>query len=122
MAEFVKSVERISFRTGPQRAEPTLRTATADQPDFTDPNPDEPAPPSCERRILATTINAQLFALDAATGRRCPGFGKDGLVDRAVEAILHAAKTDRIGDGKIFIYPLEDVLRIRTGERGPDAL
>ena len=46
----------------------------------------------------------------------------DGLVDRAVEAILHAAKTDRIGDGKIFIYPLEDVIRIRTGERGPDAL
>jgi nitrogen regulatory protein P-II 1 len=46
----------------------------------------------------------------------------DSLVDRAVEAILHAAKTDRIGDGKIFIYPLEDVIRIRTGERGPDAL
>jgi nitrogen regulatory protein P-II 1 len=46
----------------------------------------------------------------------------DGLVDRAVEAIQHAAKTDRIGDGKIFIYPLEDVIRIRTGERGPDAL
>jgi nitrogen regulatory protein P-II 1 len=47
---------------------------------------------------------------------------EDGLVDRAVEAIMQAAKTDRIGDGKIFIYPLEDVLRIRTGERGPDAL
>jgi nitrogen regulatory protein P-II 1 len=46
----------------------------------------------------------------------------DGLVDRAVEAILHAAKTDRIGDGKIFIYDLEEVVRIRTGERGPDAL
>ena len=44
---------------------------------------------------------------------------EDGLVDRAVEAIMQAAKTDRIGDGKIFIYPLEDVLRIRTGERGP---
>ena len=46
----------------------------------------------------------------------------DSLVDRAVEAILHAAKTDRIGDGKIFIYDLEEVVRIRTGERGPDAL
>jgi nitrogen regulatory protein P-II 1 len=45
-----------------------------------------------------------------------------GLVDRAVEAIMQAAKTDRIGDGKIFIYDLEDVIRIRTGERGPDAL
>jgi nitrogen regulatory protein P-II 1 len=47
---------------------------------------------------------------------------EDGLVDRAVEAIMQAAKTDRIGDGKIFIYDLEDVIRIRTGERGPDAL
>jgi len=46
----------------------------------------------------------------------------DALVDRAVEAIQQAAKTDRIGDGKIFIYDLQDVLRIRTGERGADAL
>jgi nitrogen regulatory protein P-II 1 len=47
---------------------------------------------------------------------------EDGLADRAVEAILNAAKTDRIGDGKIFIYPLEEAIRIRTGERGADAL
>lgn len=37
----------------------------------------------CSRRIISTTINAQLFALDAATGARCPGFGKDGMVDLA---------------------------------------
>ena len=47
---------------------------------------------------------------------------EDSLVDRAVEAILQAAKTDRIGDGKIFIYDLEGVVRIRTGERDADAL
>jgi nitrogen regulatory protein P-II 1 len=47
---------------------------------------------------------------------------EDGLVDRAAEAILTAAKTDRIGDGKIFIYNLEEAIRIRTGERGADAL
>ncbi len=47
---------------------------------------------------------------------------EDGLVDRAVEAIMAAAKTDRIGDGKIFVYDLEQAVRIRTGERGPDAL
>jgi nitrogen regulatory protein P-II 1 len=47
---------------------------------------------------------------------------EDTLVDRAVEAIQQAAKTDRIGDGKIFIYDVEDVIRIRTGERGGDAL
>ena len=47
---------------------------------------------------------------------------EDGLVDRAVEAIQKAAKTDRIGDGKIFISPVDDAIRIRTGERGVDAL
>ncbi|HEX6143924.1 MAG TPA: P-II family nitrogen regulator [Geminicoccaceae bacterium] len=47
---------------------------------------------------------------------------EDGLVDRAVEVIQQAAKTDRIGDGKIFVYNLEGVVRIRTGERDADAL
>ncbi len=46
----------------------------------------------------------------------------DNLVDRAVQAIQDAARTGRIGDGKIFIFPVEDVIRIRTGERGPDAV
>ncbi|MEM9442558.1 MAG: P-II family nitrogen regulator [Pseudomonadota bacterium] len=44
------------------------------------------------------------------------------LVERAVEAIQQAAKTDRIGDGKIFVYDLEQVTRIRTGETGAEAL
>jgi nitrogen regulatory protein P-II 1 len=46
----------------------------------------------------------------------------DALVDRAVEAIQQAAKTGRIGDGKVFIFDLEDAIRIRTGERGKDAV
>ncbi|MEK0083738.1 P-II family nitrogen regulator [Benzoatithermus flavus] len=46
----------------------------------------------------------------------------DAVVDRAVEAIQQAAKTDRIGDGKIFVTNVEDAIRIRTGERGTDAL
>ena len=46
----------------------------------------------------------------------------DALVDRAVEAIQQAAKTDRIGDGKVFISGIDDAIRIRTGERGSDAL
>jgi nitrogen regulatory protein P-II 1 len=46
----------------------------------------------------------------------------DQLSERAVEAIQQAAKTDRIGDGKIFVYSVEDAVRIRTGERGNDAL
>jgi nitrogen regulatory protein P-II 1 len=39
-----------------------------------------------------------------------------------VDAIQRAAKTGRIGDGKIFVLPIEDVVRIRTGERGGDAI
>jgi nitrogen regulatory protein P-II 1 len=46
----------------------------------------------------------------------------DALTPRAVEAIQQAAKTDKIGDGKIFVFPVEEALRIRTGERGPDAV
>jgi nitrogen regulatory protein PII len=46
----------------------------------------------------------------------------DDLVDKIVQAIVQAANTGRIGDGKIFVYPLQDVIRIRTGESGPDAV
>src|SRR5665811_591283 len=44
------------------------------------------------------------------------------LAPAAVDAITQAAQTGKIGDGKIFILPLEDVVRIRTGERGIDAI
>jgi nitrogen regulatory protein P-II 1 len=47
---------------------------------------------------------------------------EDGLAARVVEAIATAARTGRIGDGKIFLIPVEDVVRIRTGEQGSDAL
>ena len=46
----------------------------------------------------------------------------DEMVERAVEAIVNAARTGRIGDGKIFVSPVEEVIRIRTGERGSDAV
>jgi nitrogen regulatory protein P-II 1 len=46
----------------------------------------------------------------------------DELVDRAVEAIQNAARTGRIGDGKIFISTIEQAIRIRTGESGTEAL
>ena len=47
---------------------------------------------------------------------------EDALVERAVEAIVHAAQTGRIGDGKIFVLAVEEAIRIRTGERGNDAI
>ena len=46
----------------------------------------------------------------------------DEMVDKVVQAIVEAANTGRIGDGKIFVIPVEETLRIRTGERGPDAV
>ena len=44
------------------------------------------------------------------------------MVDQAIEAIVDAAKTDKIGDGKIFVSSVEQAIRIRTGESGADAL
>lgn len=46
----------------------------------------------------------------------------DDLVAQVVDTIADSAKTGRIGDGKIFVTPIDEVLRIRTGERGEDAL
>ena len=46
----------------------------------------------------------------------------DDQVDAAIEAIVSAAKTEKIGDGKIFVSPIEQTIRIRTGETGSDAL
>ena len=49
-------------------------------------------------------------------------FLADDMLDKAVEAIQKAAKTGRIGDGKIFISSIEEAIRIRTGESGRDAV
>jgi nitrogen regulatory protein P-II 2 len=46
----------------------------------------------------------------------------DDLVDQTIEAITKAANTGKIGDGKIFVSPLEQIIRIRTGETGSDAV
>ncbi|OFX13874.1 MAG: transcriptional regulator [Alphaproteobacteria bacterium RIFOXYD12_FULL_60_8] len=46
----------------------------------------------------------------------------DDLAERAIEVIQQTAHTGKIGDGKIFVYTIEDAIRIRTGERGDDAI
>ena len=46
----------------------------------------------------------------------------DDLAERVIEVISKAANTGKIGDGKIFVYELQEAIRIRTGETGPDAL
>src|ERR1700739_1027927 len=50
------------------------------------------------------------------------GVMEDALVERAMEAIQQAAHTGRIGDGKIFVSTIDEAIRIRTGERGGDAI
>ncbi|MEW5948943.1 MAG: P-II family nitrogen regulator [Thermodesulfobacteriota bacterium] len=46
----------------------------------------------------------------------------DVMVERVVETIIKSAKTGKIGDGKIFVYSIDEVIRIRTGEKGKDAV
>ena len=46
----------------------------------------------------------------------------DAIAERAVQAIQDSARTDKIGDGKIFVLPVDQAIRIRTGEQGPDAV
>ena len=46
----------------------------------------------------------------------------EGIVEQVIESIRNAANTGKIGDGKIFVYPVEQVIRIRTGESGVEAL
>ena len=48
--------------------------------------------------------------------------GADGVVEQTIEAITKAANTGKIGDGKVFVSALEQVIRIRTGETGEDAI
>jgi nitrogen regulatory protein P-II 2 len=47
---------------------------------------------------------------------------EDGMVDQVIEAVSKSANTGKIGDGKIFVYPVEQAVRIRTGETGDEAL
>jgi nitrogen regulatory protein P-II 1 len=47
---------------------------------------------------------------------------KDQMVHQVLETVTAAARTGKIGDGKIFVTPIDDVIRIRTGERGEDAI
>ena len=47
---------------------------------------------------------------------------EDTLVENVIEAITQAARTGRIGDGKIFVIPIDEAVRIRTGDRGADAI
>lgn len=62
------------------------------------------------------------YAVDFLPKLRIEAAVNDDILERVLETIEESAKTGKIGDGKIFVAPLEEVIRIRTGESGPDAL
>jgi nitrogen regulatory protein P-II 2 len=62
------------------------------------------------------------YAVDFLPKLRIEAAVNDDILERVVETIEESAKTGKIGDGKIFVAALEEVVRIRTGESGPDAL
>jgi nitrogen regulatory protein PII len=62
------------------------------------------------------------YTVDFVPKVRLEILADDGDVDRLVDAIVNAARTDKIGDGKVWVTGVDAAVRIRTGERGPDAL
>ncbi len=62
------------------------------------------------------------YRIDFVHKLRVEAVVDDSEVDRVVRALVEAARTGQIGDGKVWTVPVEDVMRIRTGEHGPDAL
>ena len=62
------------------------------------------------------------YVVDFLPKKKIEAAVDDAIVERAIEAIESAARTGKIGDGKIFVYDLQQVVRIRTGENGKEAL
>jgi len=62
------------------------------------------------------------YTVDLVPKVRVEALINDSDVNKVVDAILIAAKTGKIGDGKIWVTPVEEVVRVRTGDRGPDAI
>lgn len=62
------------------------------------------------------------YSVDFVPKAKIEAIVDDGLAEQVVDAIIEAARTSKIGDGKVFVTDVESAVRIRTGERGPDAL
>jgi nitrogen regulatory protein P-II 1 len=62
------------------------------------------------------------YSVDFVSKVRVEVLVDDSIVDEALDAVVAAAHTGRIGDGKVWVTPVDTVVRVRTGERGPDAL
>ena len=75
-----------------------------------------------QKGIVHSGRGGETYTVDMLPKLRIEVVVKDADADRAVEIIMGAARTGNIGDGKIFIIPVEDAVRVRTGERGEVAV
>ena len=62
------------------------------------------------------------YSVDFVPKVRVEVVADDALADKVVDAVVEAARTGKIGDGKVWVTPVESVIRVRTGERGADAI
>ena len=62
------------------------------------------------------------YSVDFVPKVRVEVVADDALADKVVDAVVEAARTGKIGDGKVWVTPVESIIRVRTGERGTDAL
>ena len=75
-----------------------------------------------QKGIVHTGRGGETYTVDMLPKLKIETVVKDADLERAVELIVGAARTGNIGDGKIFIIPVEDAVRVRTGERGDVAV
>ena len=75
-----------------------------------------------QRGIVHMGRGGETYTVDMLPKVKIEVVVKDGDVDRVVKLICDAASTGNIGDGKIFVIPVADAIRVRTGERGDDAV
>jgi len=75
-----------------------------------------------QRGLAYTGRGETSYPVDMLPKTKLEVVAQDSEVERAVETIVQAARTGTVGDGKIFVTPVEQVIRVRTGERGKDAL
>lgn len=75
-----------------------------------------------QKGIVHSGRGGEAYTVDMLPKLRIDVVAKDADVQAVVDAIIGAAQTGNIGDGKIFITPVEDAIRVRTGERGEDVV
>ena len=75
-----------------------------------------------QKGIVHTGRGGETYTVDMLPKLKIEVVVKDADADKVVEIIMNAARTGNIGDGKIFVIPVEDAIRVRTGERGEVAV